>query len=243
MIKSDFIMSEDAIIFHNDNAEIFHSRYETSKVFIERYQVWLKFLKQYIATDSKVLDLGCGPGVFSFFLNEYCSEVIGIDGAEKMIDLCDAKKSSCESEKVNFYQEKLPMAIIPQSYMNCDAIISSSVLEYIEELEGVIIQVNLMLKSDGLFIFSMPNAEGFYRKLEKIAFQCFSYPKYYRAVKNIISLQNLNTVMIHLGFSYVASGFYGSMLPNIVRNLLPNNRSCDLYIAVYRKITDVNDVI
>lgn len=231
-------MSEDAIRFHNDNVELFQSRYATSKVFIERYRVWLKFLKQYIAPDSKVLDLGCGPGVFSFYLNDYCSEVIGIDGAEKMIALCDAKKSSCESKKVNFHQEKLPMASISPTYMNCDAIISSSVLEYIEELEGVISQVNLMLKPDGLFIFSMPNAEGFYRKLEKIAFQCFSYPKYYRAVKNVISLQHLNTVMAKLGFTYVEADFYGSMLPNRLRKLLAKHRSCDLYIAVYRKIAN-----
>ncbi|MTI66154.1 MAG: class I SAM-dependent methyltransferase [Firmicutes bacterium] len=55
------------------------------------------FQKGYIDKESKILDIGCGPGKYSLKFKEKCRKVIGIDISNKMIS--KAKENALKNSK------------------------------------------------------------------------------------------------------------------------------------------------
>ncbi|MCC5613458.1 class I SAM-dependent methyltransferase, partial [Nostoc sp. CHAB 5834] len=118
----------NAITFHNDIATQFDHKYESSAAFGERFRVWTDLFDRYIPPSHKVLDLGCGSGVFSDFLAKKGCIVTGVDGSEKMIAICRQKNTSAT---VSYIVQPLPFSK-SDAYPEQDAIIASSVLEYMD---------------------------------------------------------------------------------------------------------------
>ncbi len=110
----------------------------------------LPYLKDWIGTGKKVLDLGCRDGMLTQGYVEG-NEVTGVDIDRKALDLAE-KKLKIKTAWVDLNTE---WPFEKESY---DVIIACELLEHLFFLDRFLSSVRLSLKKGGLFIGSVPNA-------------------------------------------------------------------------------------
>lgn len=108
-------------------------------------------LKTYISAGDKILDFGCGPGIYMSLLNkDYRPE--GIDVSEAM--LASAKKQLPEN---TFYHGNFLHTVFPTTY---SAVYSISVLEYVpvSKIDEFFQKCASILNKDGIIFIQYPHA-------------------------------------------------------------------------------------
>jgi 2-polyprenyl-3-methyl-5-hydroxy-6-metoxy-1,4-benzoquinol methylase len=200
----------NAVSFHDSISKTFSDKYNKSPDFIERKHIWQQLLQKYVKPDIKVLDAGCGNGIFSIMAARLGAQVIGIDGSQAMIDLCNEEKEVFAKDIViEFKCAMLPANSILNKTNYFDLIILGSVLEYIKPLDEVMETLKNVSKKDGFLIISFPNRDSLYRKMEKILFSLIKMPYYYTFVHNTWTLTQFEIYCKKFGFNVVESEFYG----------------------------------
>lgn len=222
-----------AIAFHNDIATQFDNKYESSAAFGERFRVWTALFNRYIHPAHLVMDLGCGSGIFSDFLARRGCTVTGIDGSEEMINIC-RKRSTAQN--VSYVLQSLPFTQ-PDTYLQQDAIIASSVLEYIDDMMLVVEQARETLKPDGLLLVSMPNKISLYRRVERMVFNLTKRPRYFAHLRNASTEACFNKDVAELGFDVLETVYFSSYDPlsRWLKWFLPRQYVNNLFVSVYRK--------
>lgn len=66
-------------------------KYRKSKYFIFRYNEFKNLFIKYSKSNYITLDYGCGSGVITSLLKEYCNEVIATDISKNMLELTTRK--------------------------------------------------------------------------------------------------------------------------------------------------------
>ncbi len=198
----------NAIDWHTQIATDFDKKYLSSKNFIEPFAIWTKLIDKYSHQDFRVLDLGCGSGIFTIYSAERNSSAIGMDGSEEMLKICRQRKANAETYNVDFIQSNIN-DLQQNLTEKFDLIICSSVLEYLDDLEGSLRSISSSLNENGLLIFSMPNRQSFYRKLESVIFKLTGRPKYYEYVKNVCTLREMESKLKDHGFNLLESNYFG----------------------------------
>lgn len=156
-------MREKAISFFNEQAQDYDSKYKKSNdvrsfIFSERKRIVLEMLGR--GDLMRILDIGCGPGVYANELAPRCRELYGVDPARKMIELARFKRPPNAEFSVGGI-ENLGFA---DNFF--DAAICVGVLEYLEDVERGIEEVARVTKRGGIAIFTAPNAESLLNKLD-----------------------------------------------------------------------------
>ncbi|MGE5582542.1 MAG: class I SAM-dependent methyltransferase [Bacillota bacterium] len=229
--------ASNAVEWFSQHAEEFDSRYQDNKIFRERYEIWTKTISKFSDPSYKVLDIGCGSGVFSFFSAGLNSEVIGIDGSDEMINLCERRKAKLNIKNVSFLKadiyslEKGPVGKV-------DLIICSSVLEYLDDLDASLKIIAALLKKNGVLIASLPNKSSIYRKMEPFLFKILGRPRYYKYVKNVLTLNKISLKVKESGFSLLESMYYAETPPvsKVFRNIGLARYSDNLILFAARQL-------
>jgi len=125
----------------------------------------LKFLGN--VKGKKILDVGCGPGLYASLLIKKGAVVKGMDISKEFIGI--AKKEAPAAEFIIGDAEKLP-------YKNSefDIVIAPLVLHYLNSWDEVLNGIHAVLKKGGIFIFSHCNPFSEKRKRKKWFFKKFS---------------------------------------------------------------------
>ena len=119
---------------------------------LEKRNKILNFINKSIDKNSKILDLGCGPGLFDFELAKFGHRILGIDFNSESIKYAIKNKSSsnieyrCENYLENACNEKCNVALM--IYCDFGALIPS-------EQKILLKNVYDLLESDGIFIFDV----------------------------------------------------------------------------------------
>jgi SAM-dependent methyltransferase len=102
----------------------------------------------------RILDFGCGPGRDLKAFKEMGHEAIGLEGAERFVELARAY-SGCEVWHQDFLQLRLP----PEYF---DGIFANAALFHVpsQELPRVLKELHATLKSDGVLFSSNPRGEN-----------------------------------------------------------------------------------
>lgn len=229
------MIAENAIDWHTQIASNFDKKYSNRKNFKERYAIWTELIDKYSDPNFHVLDIGCGSGIFTFRLAEKNRTVIGFDASTEMINICQKKKRNIDARNVNFLNCKIE-SLEQHLQEKADMIVCSSVLEYMGNLNGSLEIIRQSINNDSLFIFSMPNKQSIYRKIEPLVFYLFGKPRYYKYVKNICTLSEMGAKLKKLGFSILESKYYGKtpLLSAMFRKLGISRFSDNLFIIVAR---------
>jgi len=131
------------------------------------------YLKRFLKNKSfsKILDAGCGPGLFTFFLAKRFpqAQVIGCDISRDDIEFCNREKINRKIDNVSFVCYDLFELKENEEY---DFIYSIDVLEHILGNQKVIENIYHALQSEGIFYLAMPSEkdhryvlpERFFRK-------------------------------------------------------------------------------
>jgi len=108
----------------------------------------LSFLKN--VKGKKILDLGCGTGIYTKILKKRGAKVYGVDISPEMIEI--AKR---EVKGVEF---KVGSAVdLPYKSGTFDMVLASLVIHYFPSLDKAFSEIRRVLKKDGIFIFSSDN--------------------------------------------------------------------------------------
>lgn len=231
--KTRLSSARNAVAFHDGQARTFAERYTRSAAFQERFRVWTDLFARYVRPTDAVLDLGCGSGIFSRHLAEAGCTVTGIDGSAAMISLCNEQKTW---PRMRFVTALLPLTN-PDNFAPVDVILLSSVLEYVDDLPGMLRQTHNLLKPNGLLFVSMPNRQSLYRALERAMFRLTGKPAYYAHVRHIVTAQGFDRQVADAGFEPVDLVYFAGAdaASRLLTWLLPPHRVNTLFVGVYRK--------
>ena len=99
---------------------------------------------------KRVLDAGCGPGIYSEWLLEHGAEVVSIDASPKMIQLTKERLQ----RTANIIQANLgkPLTFLDSS--SFDIVLSPLVMDYIADWRSTFKEYYRLLRPGGCFIFS-----------------------------------------------------------------------------------------
>ncbi len=225
--------ARNAVEWHTQIAKEFNSKYIKKNNFKERYKVWTNYIDEYSNINYHVLDLGCGSGIFTFYAAFKNKSITGIDASDEMLHICNEKTKEYGNINVNFLKmniEDLTQYNNPKS----DLVICSSVLEYIEDLDQAIEIIKQKMNTNGILLLSLPNKDSVYRSIEALSFKFFGIPKYYKYVKNVNKLIEIEKKLQKNGFKILDTTYYGEtpILSWIFRKLNISKYSDNLFIII-----------
>jgi 2-polyprenyl-3-methyl-5-hydroxy-6-metoxy-1,4-benzoquinol methylase len=227
----------DAVGYFSENVREFDDLYRSSPGFRERVELWDRLLQRHVVTGGRALDIGCGAGMFSFRLAALGQRVIGVDGAAAMVAHCNAERERLGLKDVQFREGRLPR-IDESGLAGADLVISSSVIEYVPELDETLALFARLVKPGGTLIVSMPNAHSFSRAYQRMRHAISPRSDVYRYILHFSSPEALSKRVRPLGLHFEEAHYYTHItkLANLGRKIgLPARCTADLFVAVFRK--------
>ncbi len=100
---------------------------------------------------KRILDAGCGPGVYAEWLADQGAEVVALDVSPKMIEF--AKERLGEKATVLRADPGQPLYFLPDA--SFDLVLSALALDYIEDWGSTFREFFRVLRQSGHFIFSI----------------------------------------------------------------------------------------
>lgn len=116
--------------------------------------------------NRRVLDAGCGPGVYSEWLTERGAEVVAVDASPKMVEL--ARRRLGGAAEVRLADLSKPLEFLGDS--SFDVVLSPLVLEYVEDWRGTFAEFYRVLRAGGHFIFSVTHPFSDYLYFESLSY-------------------------------------------------------------------------
>ena len=98
----------------------------------------------------RVLDAGCGPGVYSEWLTTHGAEVVAVDASPKMVELARRRLGA----KADVRQADLSRPLTFLDGSSFDVVLSPLVLEYVEDWRGTLAEFYRVLRPGGHLVFS-----------------------------------------------------------------------------------------
>lgn len=111
---------------------------------------------------QRVLDAGCGPGVYTKWLVEQGAEVVGIDVSERMVEQARRRLDG----KARIEQADLDTNLDRFDDDYFDLVLSSLVLDYVRDIETVFGQFSRLLRPNGRVVFSVVHPLAAYLMFE-----------------------------------------------------------------------------
>jgi 2-polyprenyl-3-methyl-5-hydroxy-6-metoxy-1,4-benzoquinol methylase len=139
-------------------AESFAARVETKahNAFYDRPAV-LSLLPQ--VTGKRVLDAGCGPGVYAQWLVDQGAEVVGIDSSPKMVEFAQKRLAG----RALFVQADLGQPLDFLESASFDVVISALVLDFVEEWTSLFKEFFVCCASLVILFFRGPSGRRVFR--------------------------------------------------------------------------------
>jgi ubiquinone/menaquinone biosynthesis C-methylase UbiE len=116
------------------------------------YQKKLAITREFLRSDSKVLEFGCGSGATAIFHAPHVKHVIATDISDKMIEA--AKRKAVEAGVKNIAFEQGTLDSLNFQNESFDAVLGLNVLHLLADVDGAITRVNQILRKDGVFVSS-----------------------------------------------------------------------------------------
>lgn len=110
---------------------------------------------------KRVLDAGCGPGIYVTELLERGAEVSGCDASARMIGLARARVGDTADLRVHSLEE--PFEWVEDERI--DVAINALVYHYINDRMGFLGEIHRMLRPEGVFVISTHHPAGDWRRL------------------------------------------------------------------------------
>ena len=161
-----------------------NSKYAPSGGMLPRVQRFLNALHKQTPVPSDILDFGCGSGQISRACGLAGYRVYGVDASPLMIEVAE-KSNNDRLVKFSHLIESDPLRI-PFPKASFDAIIASSVLEYVSSPEECFAELRRISRPNGLLLLTVPNNSHFVRRLESVSrpLARFRWPFLNQAGKN-----------------------------------------------------------
>lgn len=116
------------------------------------YKKKLAITREYLSSNSQVLEFGCGSGGTAILHSPYVKNILATDLSSRMIEIARQKAIKSGANNVCFKQGTLDsISLKDESF---DAVLGLNVLHLLEDVDGAIKKVYQLLKKGGTFISS-----------------------------------------------------------------------------------------
>lgn len=147
--------AESSTEFFGWQAERWMQLYESKPQFRDRLRVFTRALREALPSGGRVLDFGCGPGAMALVFAEMGYQVTALDGSARMIEVARREQQRRGIENVWFDVMDAGSLALPSRHF--DAVVCSSVLEYIEDDVALTRRLHEALRPGGWFLVSVPH--------------------------------------------------------------------------------------
>ena len=141
---------------HPKPEEMFNENYpfftSSSKYMIEHFKNYANFVKKYLNTNSKLIEIGSNDGTFLKNFSNNSNNIIGFEPSKNVAEL--AKKNKVPT--INSFFNTETITNINEYLGNTDLICASNVICHIPDLNNLIKSVDMLLSLDGTFVFEEP---------------------------------------------------------------------------------------
>ncbi len=165
-------------MFFDHLAEGWSARYQ-SPDFAARLQRFESAL-QGLPLGSHILDFGCGAGDIARHLRDCGWKVTGLDVSAKMIAHCRRVHAARDLH----FDRYSGSGSLPVPDRTFDAVIASSVLEYVSEMDALLFEMHRVLRPNGLLCASVPDPRHPVRRREAALIRLLSWPGMMRLARH-----------------------------------------------------------
>ncbi len=143
-------MEKEVRVAYDNLAKTYHEKRKEGTFYNEFLEMpaTLSFLKK--VKNKRVLDLGCGTGIYTKILKRLGAKVFGVDISPKMLEIAKSEVKGVEFKLGSVYS-------LPYKSNYFDIVLASLVVHYFENLDKAFKEINRVLKKNGVFIFSTDN--------------------------------------------------------------------------------------
>ena len=134
--------------------------------FKDRLRLFVKSVASHVAPGGRILDYGCGTGKIAVELAKAGYHVLGIDGAQGMIEEASKTASSLGLRNIEFAHLADPEAWEPSD--TYDAVVCSSVIEYVSDDRKLAGKLATAVAAGGWLFISIPSRMSLVGKLEDL---------------------------------------------------------------------------
>ncbi|MGB9941479.1 class I SAM-dependent methyltransferase [Methanosarcina sp.] len=145
-------MKSAVIKAHDRSAGI----YDNASILVENHghEVLFGLAYEYLSPGDTVLDIGIGTGLSSFMFHKAGLKVYGVDGSEKMLEICREKGFAAELRLCDLSDEKWPYE--DGQFENA---IACGIFHFYKELDVFFKETSRIMKKDGIFSFTVMVSE------------------------------------------------------------------------------------
>jgi len=140
----------------------FHNKTKTQCKIISQknftYRNIINIIEKYLKGDNvKVLDIGCGSGTLCFYIANKGNSVFGVDISSKAISTCQESAHILGMKNATFKVIDFPSENINGKF---DFIISSEVIEHLEDDNLALKKIYGLLRNNGVLIITTPSSHA-----------------------------------------------------------------------------------
>ena len=157
---------KSAVIDHFDQRSSEWSSLYSKPVFQQRLRLFIKSIEGLTPAPKNVLDFGCGSGVISCELAKRGYQVTGVDAAPGMVQSASASALNQGIANIEFKTADPAGEGLPEAHY--DAVICSSVLEYVPDDDLLVSNLLRTITPGGTLLISIPNAHSVIGMLEDL---------------------------------------------------------------------------
>jgi 2-polyprenyl-3-methyl-5-hydroxy-6-metoxy-1,4-benzoquinol methylase len=207
-----------AVAFHDELAERWEQKY-ARRTFSKRADAILSLPGGDAHTGEHWLDAGCGSGTIARRLAQQGCRVTAVDGAARMIEVAErAAATDPGAARLRFLKIE-DIAALPFGEATFDAVVCSSVLEYVAAPAQVLMELARVLRPAGRLLVSIPNRRALLRLLQKITYSSMArcglkpWPGYLGLSRHDYTRQQFARLLAAGAFEPRAWRYYGPALP------------------------------
>lgn len=146
-------MKSTVIEVHDKSA----GTYDNMSALVENHghEVLFGLAYEYLSPGDTVLDIGIGTGLSSYLFHKAGLKVYGVDGSEKMLDICREKGFATELSLCDLVAERWPYE--GEQFENA---IACGVFHFYKELDVFFKETSRVMKKGGTFSFTVMVSEN-----------------------------------------------------------------------------------
>ena len=124
----------------------------SSKYMVDHFKNYANFIKKYLNTNSKLIEIGSNDGTFLKNFSNNSKNIIGFEPSSNVAQL--AQKNQVPT--INSFFNTKSIINLKEYLGKTDLICASNVICHIPDLNDLIKSVDLLLSSNGTFVFEEP---------------------------------------------------------------------------------------
>ena len=150
----------------DEHAANWSTRYATGAPFEKRLARFAEPLESLVPPPAHVLDLGCGTGNLVRHLAAARYQVVGAEASAAMLDVA---RQSGDAPNVEWMLLDGDWRTLPYGTASYDAVVASSMLEYVAHPASIVAECGRVLRPRGVFLCTVPDPRHRVRRAEAIS--------------------------------------------------------------------------